>query len=101
VLLKQECSAWLFATWRLSWSDHYKEEPVHVLHFLQALGGLSHMAVWVQLPMVAPAAAAAAAAAEGGSSSSNSSGAYDAAFDCWCQLFTLCEQNSLLGRAAG
>jgi hypothetical protein len=49
------------------------------------------MAVWVQLPMVAPAAAAAATA--GGSSSSM----YDAAFDCWCQLFTLCEHNSLLG----
>lgn len=44
------------------------------------------MAVWVQLPMAAPAAAG-----------SGSSAAYDGAFDCWSQMFALCEQNTLLG----
>ena len=57
------------------------------------------MAVWVQLPMVGEPAAV------NGSSSSSSSGggggAYDGAFDCWNQLFTLCEQNTLLGGLGG
>lgn len=58
-----------------------------LLLYVQALAGLSHMAVWVQLPMVGQAAAG-----------SSSSGSFDAAFDCWCHMFQLCEQNTLLGK---
>ena len=43
----------------------------------------------------------AAAIKPSSSRSNSSSGAHDAASDCWNQLFTLCEQNTLLGRWAG
>jgi hypothetical protein len=48
------------------------------------------MAIWVQLPLAAPAAAA-------GSASSSSSSSQDAAFDCWCKLSSFCEHSTLLG----
>jgi hypothetical protein len=69
----------------------------------QALGGLSHMALWLQLPMTEPAAAQQqqqqdASAASGNSNSSSSCCSPDW-FEYWCTLFTLCEQSSLLGVA--
>jgi hypothetical protein len=50
------------------------------------------MAVWVQLPMVGQAAPGSSGSGSGGGDS------HDAAFDCWCQMFQLCEQNTLLGQ---
>lgn len=66
----------------------------------QALGGLSHMALWLQLPMTEPPAAQQQQQqdAPAVANSSSSSSSFDW-FEYWCTLFTLCEQSSLLGVA--
>lgn len=78
---------------------------------MQALQGLTHMAVWIQLPLAvpeptSPSAAAAAgqeqqpadkgAGADSSKSSSSSSGGTDW-FEYWCTLYALCEHSTLLG----
>jgi protein arginine N-methyltransferase 5 len=66
---------------------------------LQALGGLSHMALWLQLPMTEPAAAQQQQQEASAPSANSSSSSSPDWFEYWCTLFTLCEQSSLLGVA--
>lgn len=73
---------------------------------MQALQGLTHMAVWIQLPLAVPEPAsppaAGAAAGQGqqpagkGDSSSRGGSGTDW-FQYWCTLYALCEHSTLLG----
>eukprot|EP00877_Chromochloris_zofingiensis_P008918 jgi/Chrzof1/427/Cz01g15150.t1 len=92
------------------------QPPHKVIHFAQvvnqALGGLTHMAVWIQLPLTADVAPAQHTSADtnraasvddshqqnatSNPSVSSAEEVYDS-WDRWHEIITLCDRNNLLG----
>lgn len=73
----------------------------HVSALLQALGGLSNMAVWIRIPLAPPSEASTSGSAAGSSPPDGHASATgnrcDDPWEWWAQLYALCESDPLLG----